>query len=67
MSKRVVVSRRLLISFYSIWGGLFSASECSVRSIRQKEDSWNSIISGFLTGGILAARCECTLGSREDG
>ena len=27
-----------------------------MKGIRQKEDPWNSIASGFLTGGVLAAR-----------
>ena len=39
-----------------MWGGLFSTYDCAVKSIRQKEDPWNLIASGFLTGGVLAAR-----------
>lgn len=27
-----------------------------MKGIRQKEDPWNSIASGFLTGGVIAAR-----------
>lgn len=27
-----------------------------IHSYRQKEDPWNAIISGFMTGGALAAR-----------
>ena len=30
--------------------------DCAVKGYRQKEDPWNAIISGFLTGGCLAAR-----------
>jgi import inner membrane translocase subunit TIM17 len=41
---------------FAVWGGLFSTYDCGIRSIRQKEDAWNSIISGALTGGTLAAR-----------
>jgi len=29
-----------------------------VKGIRQKEDAWNAIISGFMTGGTLALRSE---------
>lgn len=41
---------------FAIWGGLFACCDCTLTSIRQKEDPWNSIISGATTGGILAAR-----------
>lgn len=41
---------------FAIWGGLFSTIDCSLVAIRKKEDPWNSIASGALTGGILAAR-----------
>ncbi|KOC69348.1 Mitochondrial import inner membrane translocase subunit Tim17-B [Habropoda laboriosa] len=41
---------------FAIWGGLFSAIECTLIRCRLKEDPWNSILSGALTGGVLAAR-----------
>ena len=41
---------------FAVWGGLFACFDCSLTSIRQKEDPWNSIISGGATGGVLAAR-----------
>ncbi|KAL7455083.1 hypothetical protein ACHAWC_007019 [Mediolabrus comicus] len=41
---------------FAVWGGLFACCDCSLTAIRQKEDPWNSIISGGVTGGILAAR-----------
>mmetsp|Transcript_29124 Transcript_29124/g.35489 ORF Transcript_29124/g.35489 Transcript_29124/m.35489 type:complete len:225 (+) Transcript_29124:165-839(+) len=41
---------------FAVWGGLFACCDCSLTAIRQKEDPWNSIISGATTGGILAAR-----------
>ncbi|EIW72008.1 mitochondrial import inner membrane translocase subunit [Tremella mesenterica] len=41
---------------FGVWGGLFSTFDCAVKGYRQKEDPWNAIISGFLTGGSLAAR-----------
>mmetsp|Transcript_14980 Transcript_14980/g.22375 ORF Transcript_14980/g.22375 Transcript_14980/m.22375 type:complete len:236 (-) Transcript_14980:198-905(-) len=41
---------------FAVWGGLFACCDCSLTAIRQKEDPWNSIISGGATGGILAAR-----------
>lgn len=41
---------------FAVWGGLFACCDCSLSAIRQKEDPWNSIISGAATGGILAAR-----------
>ncbi|KAI5474938.1 mitochondrial import inner membrane translocase subunit TIM17 [Pseudohyphozyma bogoriensis] len=41
---------------FGVWGGLFSTFECGVKGYRQKEDPYNAIISGFLTGGTLAVR-----------
>eukprot|EP00048_Salpingoeca_helianthica_P014797 m.223608 g.223608 ORF g.223608 m.223608 type:complete len:166 (-) comp16281_c0_seq1:1946-2443(-) len=41
---------------FAVWGGMFSAFDCSLIAIRGKEDPWNSIISGALTGGALSAR-----------
>lgn len=41
---------------FAVWGGLFACCDCTLSAIRQKEDPWNSIISGAATGGILAAR-----------
>lgn len=39
-----------------MWGGLFSTIDCGLVRLRGKEDPWNSITSGALTGAILAAR-----------
>ncbi len=41
---------------FAVWGGLFACCDCSLTAIRQKEDPWNSIVSGAVTGGVLAAR-----------
>lgn len=41
---------------FAVWGGLFSSFDCTLVYIRQKEDPWNSIASGALTGGFLSAR-----------
>ncbi|KAL7467202.1 hypothetical protein ACHAXS_007462 [Conticribra weissflogii] len=41
---------------FAVWGGLFACCDCTLSAIRQKEDPWNSIMSGAATGGILAAR-----------
>jgi import inner membrane translocase subunit TIM17 len=35
---------------------MFSTFDCALMQIRQKEDPWNAIMSGALTGGFLAAR-----------
>ena len=42
-----------------MWGGLFSTIDCGLVRLRGKEDPWNSITSGALTGAVLAARSEC--------
>ena len=41
---------------FAVWGGLFSAFDCSLVAIRRKEDPWNPIMSGALTGGVLQLR-----------
>jgi mitochondrial import inner membrane translocase subunit TIM17 len=52
----VVARAPVLGGQFAIWGGLFACCDCSLTAIRQKEDPWNSIASGAITGGILAAR-----------
>ena len=41
---------------FAVWGGLFSAYDCTFIHLREKEDPWNAIASGFCTGATLAAR-----------
>jgi mitochondrial import inner membrane translocase subunit TIM17 len=41
---------------FAVWGGLFSSFDCLLQGIRQKEDPFNSIASGAITGGVLAMR-----------
>ncbi|KAJ3107616.1 Mitochondrial import inner membrane translocase subunit Tim17-A [Phlyctochytrium planicorne] len=41
---------------FAVWSGLFNAGDCTLAYIRGKEDSWNAIMAGAATGGILAAR-----------
>jgi len=41
---------------FAIWGLAFACCDCTLSAVRQKEDPWNSIISGAATGGILAVR-----------
>lgn len=41
---------------FAVWGGLFSTIDCTLIHIRKKEDPYNSIASGALTGAILAVR-----------
>ena len=41
---------------FAVWGGTFSAFDCTFAYIRGKDDPWNGIMSGFATGGALALR-----------
>ena len=41
---------------FAVWGGLFSAFDCTMVYARQKEDPWNSIFAGAATGGFLQMR-----------
>lgn len=53
---RVKARAPILGGSFAIWGTFFSIFDCSIASIRQKEDPWNAIISGAATGGLLALR-----------
>lgn len=39
-----------------MWGGVFSCVDCGLLALRQKEDAFNPIIAGFITGGVLGFR-----------
>jgi import inner membrane translocase subunit TIM17 len=41
---------------FAAWGLCFSTFDCSFAYIRQKEDPWNSIMSGAAAGAVMAAR-----------
>lgn len=41
---------------FAVWGGLFSSFDCTLQAIRHKEDPWNSIAAGALSGGVLSIR-----------
>jgi hypothetical protein len=41
---------------FAVWGGLFSTFDCMLLGIRRKEDPWNAIGSGAITGAVLAVR-----------
>lgn len=39
-----------------MWGGLFSATECLMIYYRQRDDPFNAVIGGIVTGGLLSIR-----------
>ena len=41
---------------FAAWGLCFSSFDCTFSYIRQKEDPWNSIMSGAAAGAVMAAR-----------
>lgn len=41
---------------FANWGLAFSCFDCSLQYIRKKEDPWNAIWAGALTGGFLQLR-----------
>lgn len=52
----VKVRAPLLGGSFAAWGGLFSVFDCALIGVRRKEDAWNSIAAGAMTGGALASR-----------
>eukprot|EP00919_Chromeraceae_sp_WS-2016_P014651 GHVR01034386.1.p1 GENE.GHVR01034386.1~~GHVR01034386.1.p1 ORF type:complete len:176 (+),score=20.97 GHVR01034386.1:150-677(+) len=55
----------LLGGSFSLWGGTYSSFDCSLQYIRGKEDYWNAIASGAMTGGTLAIRNGWKVASRH--
>mmetsp|Transcript_7732 Transcript_7732/g.13038 ORF Transcript_7732/g.13038 Transcript_7732/m.13038 type:complete len:238 (+) Transcript_7732:66-779(+) len=53
---RVATRVPILGGSFAVWGTVFSCCDCTMAYARKKEDPWNAISAGFLTGGILAAR-----------
>ena len=41
---------------FAMWGGCFASLDCLLLHYRQRDDPMNAVMSGFLTGGILAFR-----------
>lgn len=41
---------------FGLWGGIFSSMDCLLIYYRQKDDPYNAIAAGFITGGVLAIR-----------
>jgi len=41
---------------FAAWGLCFATFDCTFAYMRQKEDSWNSIMSGGMAGAVMAAR-----------
>ncbi|XP_015361940.2 mitochondrial import inner membrane translocase subunit Tim17-B isoform X2 [Marmota marmota marmota] len=41
---------------FAVWGFLFSTVDCGLVQLRGREDPWNSITNGAVTGAVLAAR-----------
>ncbi len=53
---RIKARAPLTAGGFAIWGMMYSICDCTIASIRLKEDPWNAIASGAATGGILAIR-----------
>lgn len=44
-------------SAFATWGGIFCAFDCTLAYARGgKEDSWNPVLAGAATGGVLSMR-----------
>ena len=46
----------MTLGSFAMWGGVFSSVDCLLIYYRQKDDPWNAIAAGFITGGVLAIR-----------
>jgi len=45
-----------IIGSFAMWGGVFSSMDCLLIYYRQKDDPFNAMAAGFITGGVLAIR-----------
>jgi hypothetical protein len=45
-----------LLGSFAMWGGCFSVCDCLLIYYRQKDDPFNAIAAGAVTGGVLAIR-----------
>jgi mitochondrial import inner membrane translocase subunit TIM17 len=50
---------------FSSWGGLFSCFDCSLVALRKKEDPFNSIAAGGITGALLSARAGASAAAKS--
>ena len=41
---------------FGMIGAIFTASECTIEGLRAKNDLWNGVAGGCITGGVLAAK-----------
>jgi hypothetical protein len=41
---------------FGVWGGLFSVFDCSLAALRRREDAWNAIAAGGITGGVALSK-----------
>ena len=48
-----------------MWGGVFSSVDCLLIYYRQKDDPWNAVGAGFITGGVLAIRGKQSISLRN--
>ncbi len=46
----------ILAGSFAMWAGIYSLTECSLIWLRNTDDAYNKIISGAVTGGVLAMR-----------
>lgn len=56
MLREIRMRSPLTASQFAAWGGMFSTIDCCLVAIRKKEDPFNSIASGGLTGAFLSVR-----------
>ena len=38
-------------------GGTYGFTKAAAANLRERDDSWNPAIGGFLSGGVLGLRC----------
>ena len=54
-----------LIFLIAAAGGTFEFARTASANLREKNDSWNPAIGGFLAGGVLGLRCQLVHMTKE--
>jgi len=55
----------LLGGNFGLWAGIFASVDCLFIHYRQRDDPYNAIAAGFITGGVLAIRGGVSVAFRQ--
>lgn len=57
----LMIEQMILIIVTAAMGGTYEFARVASANLREKDDSWNPAIGGFLAGAVLGLRCQLLL------